>query len=354
MDTYLCDGPSDNNTTTTKDELMAFFKDMVVMRRVEIMSDGMYKAQKIRGFCHLYDGQEAVCVGIEAALSYDDSIITSYRDHCWHIARTADRAQGIKECFGELLGKATGCSHGKGGSMHMYQRETNFYGGNGIVGAQCPVGTGLAFAKQYKGTDHVAVTLYGDGAANQGQLFEAMNIAALWKIPIIYVCENNHYGMGTAINRAAAEQEFYKRGQYIPGIKVDGQDVLAVREAFKYAAGHCRAGEGPFVIEADTYRYHGHSMSDPGVGYRDRKEIQHQRKTRDPIEMTKNRLMETFSVPKEELKAVESEMNSLVENIAQSVESDPEPPLNIMYEDIFEEVETFVRGVELSKSFTKS
>ena len=253
---------------TNKKELVGYFSEMYALRRMEIAADVLYKSKLVKGFCHLYDGQEAINIGIEAAATMKDSIVTSYRDHTWQVTR-GDSMQNV---LGELMGKFCGPAKGKGGSMHMYRAHNNFFGGNGIVGAQVPLGAGLAFAHKYKGDGGCCFALYGDGAANQGQLFEACNLAALQKLPLIFVCENNQYGMGTAKGRSSADTRYYARGQYIPGIKVDGMNVLAVREAVKIAMAHATT-EGPVMMEMDTYRYHGHSMSDPGITYRSRDEV---------------------------------------------------------------------------------
>ena len=254
--------------TVTKDELWAYFNEMATTRRLEILSDQLYKKREIRGFCHLYDGQEAISTGMEAGMTRQDCLITAYRCHAQALAR-GDTTYKI---LAEMMARKTGSSLGKGGSMHYYSSKNNFYGGNGIVGAQVPVGTGLAFALKYSKKPNFAVAMYGDGAANQGQLFEASNIAGLWKLPMIYLCENNTYGMGTSQDRAAHNTNFYMRGDRIPGLKIEAQNVLMVRETIKWA-GKFVQQNGPLFIEASTYRYHGHSMSDPGISYRDKSEV---------------------------------------------------------------------------------
>eukprot|EP00475_Leptophrys_vorax_P041477 TRINITY_DN78224_c0_g1_i1.p1 TRINITY_DN78224_c0_g1~~TRINITY_DN78224_c0_g1_i1.p1 ORF type:complete len:420 (+),score=30.18 TRINITY_DN78224_c0_g1_i1:145-1404(+) len=326
---HRVDPPSTSVTTTPK-ELIKFFYDMFLMRRLEISSDSLYKAKLIRGFCHLYDGQEAVCVGMESALTYDDCIITSYRDHCTHIGRGGTPL----EVIAELMGRVAGCSKGKGGSMHMYNKASNFYGGNGIVGAQTPLGAGLAFGQKYSNVPGVTLALYGDGAANQGQLFEAMNISALWDLPVIYVCENNHYGMGTAEWRAAKSPEFYCRGDYVPGLKVDGMDALAVKQAVAFAKAHALKN-GPIVLEMDTYRYHGHSMSDPGSTYRTREEISGVRQERDPIERIRKLLLSKEIVSTAELKSLEKEAKASIDSDIEKAKASPFPESKELYTDTF-------------------
>lgn len=289
--------------TTNKEELMSYLVRMIKMRRTELEADRLYKGKMIRGFCHLYDGQEAIPEGMEAGLTYDDCLITAYRDHCQAIAR-GDTPYRI---IAEMVQKKTGSSGGKGGSMHYYNSKNNFYGGNGIVGAQIPVGVGLAFALKYKKMPNVAITMYGDGAANQGQAFEAANMAALWKLPCIFICENNLYGMGTANARAAANTKYYTKGDTIPGYKIDAQNVLIVRETMKWSKKFA-IENGPLYIEYETYRYHGHSMSDPGVTYRTREEIKHVRDFRDPIMLCKHMLMENNWATEKELKELEKDL----------------------------------------------
>src|SRR5271168_3708258 len=268
---------------------------------MEMAADRLYKEKKIRGFCHLSTGQEAVAVGIEHAIDKSDSVITAYRCHGFAMMRGG----AVKSIIGELLGRRAGIAYGKGGSMHMF--APGFYGGNGIVGAQVPVGAGLAFASQYMNKPNVTVALYGDGASNQGQVFEAFNMAKLWNLPIIFGCENNRYGMGTSAARSSALTEYYKRGQYIPGLKINAMDVLAVKAAVQYGKEYTTNGNGPLVFEYVTYRYGGHSMSDPGTTYRTREEIHRMRSTNDPIAGLKQKLIEWNVTTEEELKAIDKD-----------------------------------------------
>eukprot|EP00667_Euglena_gracilis_P009673 EG_transcript_9827 len=327
-------GPNDF-TEVTVDQIKRFHTDMVRIRRMETKASQMYTQKKIRGFCHLYIGQEAVCVGMESSLTFKDAIITAYRDHAWHLTRGGT----ITEVIAEMQGKAAGCSKGKGGSMHMYKAANNFYGGNGIVGAQCPVGAGIAFGLAYedpKAPKGVCLSLYGDGAANQGQLFEAMNMASLWKLPVIFVCENNQFAMGTSVKRGSAQQVFYKRSDYIPGLWVDGMDVLACREGMRYAKEWCMAGNGPVCMEMQTYRYMGHSMSDPGTSYRTRDEVQKVKEERDCISKLSSRLIAEGISTEAELKTVEKETNKEVDKEIAAVEALPPTPFEEIGRDIFD------------------
>ncbi|WAR07517.1 ODPA-like protein [Mya arenaria] len=316
----LTEGPS-RTVTMTKEEGMQFYREMVTIRRLETVAANLYKSKAVRGFCHLYSGQEACCVGMEAALTKEDAVITAYRAHGWAYIRGIS----LVGVLAELTGRQSGCARGKGGSMHMY--APNFYGGNGIVGAQVPLGAGIALAYKYEKKPNVCLALYGDGAANQGQVFEAYNMASLWNLPCIFICENNGYGMGTSAGRSSASSQYYTRGDYIPGIWVDGMDVLAVRECFRWAKEYS-IKNGPLVVEAATYRYHGHSMSDPGTSYRTRDEIQEVRERKDPILKLKNRMIENGLATAEELKA-KSDAELPVEELYNSVMVDPPADMRI-------------------------
>jgi len=285
---------------------------------------------------------------MEAALTLDDHVITAYRDH----GHAISRGDTPKRVLAELCGKVTGCSRGKGGSMHMYKADANFYGGNGIVGAQVPVGAGLAFAAKTLGTGRVSVSLYGDGAANQGQVFEAFNMAYLWKLPAIFVCENNKYGMGTEAFRSSASTDYYSRGDYIPGIKLDGMDVLAVKAASVYSVEYVKK-HGPIVLEMETYRYLGHSMSDPGTSYRTQEEIAETRKSRDPISQVRERLLVNGIASKDEIAAINKEVKTEVDDAVQFAIDSPYPELGELYTNVFKE-KVPIRGVELANSFTPS
>ncbi|KAK2778312.1 alpha subunit of pyruvate dehydrogenase [Onygenales sp. PD_12] len=335
FETYELDPPP-YTLQTTKKELKQMYYDMVSIRRMEMASDRLYKEKKIRGFCHLSTGQEAVATGIEHALTKEDKLITAYRCHGFALMRGGT----VKSIVGELLGRREGIAYGKGGSMHMFTK--GFYGGNGIVGAQVPVGAGLAFAQQYNGEPNTTIALYGDGASNQGQVFEAFNMAKLWNLPVIFGCENNKYGMGTSANRASALTDYYKRGQYIPGLKVNGMDVLAIKAAVQYGREYTVSGKGPLVFEYVTYRYGGHSMSDPGTTYRTREEIQRMRSTNDPIAGLKQKLLDWGVTSEEELKAIDKDARAYVDAEVAEAEAmaPPEATPRILFED------TYVRGSE--------
>src|SRR3954464_9648336 len=308
------------------DELAAY-RGMLLIRRFEEKAGQLYGMGFIGGFCHLYIGQEAVVVGMQMALKEGDQVITGYRDH-GHMLATGMNARGV---MAELTGRRSGYSHGKGGSMHMFSKEKNFYGGHGIVGAQVSLGTGLAFANRYRETNNVSLTYFGDGAANQGQVYESFNMAALWKLPVIYIIENNRYAMGTSVARSSAETNFSHRGLSfgIPGEQVDGMDVRAVRAAGEKAVAWCRAGKGPYILEMLTYRYRGHSMSDPAK-YRTREEVQKMRTEHDPIEQVRHRLLEK-GMTEEALKKIDSEVRAKVNEAGEFATHDPEPEPSELY-----------------------
>ncbi|XP_016976795.1 probable pyruvate dehydrogenase E1 component subunit alpha, mitochondrial [Drosophila rhopaloa] len=323
----------------SREDALAMYTKMLEVRRMETVAGNLYKQRQIRGFCHLYTGQEAVAVGMKQCLRQCDSVITAYRCHAW----TYLMGVSMHEIMAELLGVRTGCSRGKGGSMHMYTE--NFYGGNGIVGAQVPVGTGVALAHSYRNDNAVCVVLYGDGAANQGQVFESFNMAKLWCLPCIFVCENNHYGMGTHEKRASAMTEFYMRGQYIPGLWVDGNQVLAVRSATQFALDYA-LNQGPIVLEMSTYRYVGHSMSDPGTSYRSRKEVQAVREQRDPIISFRSQIIALCLADEEELKILEDKTKKQVDKECNKASADKEVDLHELHTDIYaKNVDGKIRGV---------
>ena len=315
----------------TKEQEFAALRDMLLIRRFEEKAGQLYGMGAIGGFCHLYIGQEAVVVGMQMVLKDGDQVITGYRDHGHMLACGMD-AKGV---MAELTGRRGGYSKGKGGSMHMFSVEKKFYGGHGIVGAQVSLGTGLAFANHYRGNDHVSITYFGDGAANQGQVYESFNMAGLWKLPVVYVIENNRYAMGTSVSRASAQQDFSKRGASfdIPGQQVDGMDVRAVKAAGEEAVAWCRAGKGPFILEMQTYRYRGHSMSDPAK-YRTREEVEKVRHGQDPIEQVRNRLL-AAKVSEQDLKAIDAEVRDIVNAAADFAQTDPEPDAAELYTDVY-------------------
>jgi len=362
FETYKIDTAPSNSIEMTKEELMGHFQLMYTMRRMEITCDNEYKARNIRGFCHLYDGQEAVATGIQSAFEAEDSWITSYRCHCVLLARGGK----VSEVLAELFGNTGGSTKGKGGSMHFYSKKRNFFGGQGIVGAQVPVGTGLAFANKYNAKPgekmQVAIACYGDGAANQGQIWEAANMASLWNLPMIFCVENNHYGMGTSIDRHSSHSDYYKMGNHIPGIRIDGMNVLAVQEGMRFVKDYCGNGNGPMYVEMMTYRYHGHSMSDPGTTYRNREEIAFTRSTRDPLEFVKRTIIDAGFADAEEIKAKEKEIRKEVQKEVAKAKEFPKPELDAMFDYIHaaeihgekQDRPTHIRMPDYAKSFWKS
>lgn len=315
---------------TDRDALLHAYRTMVLIRRFEERAGQLYGMGLIGGFCHLYIGQEAVVVGMQMAIEEGDEVITSYRDHGHMLASGMD-PRGV---MAELTGRRDGYSHGKGGSMHMFSKEKNFFGGHGIVGAQVSLGTGIAFSNWYRGNDRVCLTYFGEGASNQGQTFESFNLAALMKLPVVYIIENNRYGMGTSIDRASASKDLSKNGVPwgIPGVQVDGMDVLAVHDAGVQAVAHCRAGNGPYLLEMKTYRYRGHSMSDP-ARYRTREEVQDMRAHHDSIQQARQKL-EAMGVDEAMLKSIEDEARTRVQEAAEFAQQSPEPDGPELYTDV--------------------
>ncbi len=316
----------------SSEELVKYYRNMLLIRRFEERAGQMYGMGLIGGFCHLYIGQEAVIVGVQDAMQETDSLITAYRDHGHILAVGTDP----KKVMAELTGRAGGVSKGKGGSMHMFDRKRNFFGGHGIVGAQVPLGAGLGFAHKYRGDGGVALTFFGDGAANQGQVYETFNMAELWQLPVVFVIENNQYAMGTSVERSSSETHFYKRGTSfrIPGYEVDGMDVLEVRAAAQDAIEWVRDGNGPIILEMKTYRYRGHSMSDPAK-YRTRDEVQKMRTDHDPIDHLRDMLIKSKAATEDDLKTIDKEIKSVVADAADFAQDSPEPDAAELFTEVY-------------------
>nr|WP_244427306.1 pyruvate dehydrogenase (acetyl-transferring) E1 component subunit alpha [Bartonella rattimassiliensis] len=315
----------------TKEEEIVVYREMLLIRRFEEKAGQLYGMGLIGGFCHLYIGQEAVVIGTLKAAKEGDQVITSYRDH-GHMLAVGMSPRGV---MAELTGRQGGFSKGKGGSMHMFSKEKNFYGGHGIVGAQVPIGSGLAFSNQYFGKDNVTLVYFGDGAANQGQVYESFNMASLWKLPVVYIIENNQYAMGTSVARASAETDFSRRGLSfeIPGIVVDGMDVRSVKGAADEAISWARSGKGPIILDMQTYRYRGHSMSDPAK-YRSKEEVQKIKEEHDPIDQVKSRILKKNWASEDDLKSIEKEVRAIVADAADFAQRDQEPDASELYIDI--------------------
>ncbi len=320
-----------SNTPVTKELLLSLYREMLMIRRFEEKAGQLYGMGLIGGFCHLYIGQEAVVVGMQSCITPKDAVITSYRDH-GHMLACGMNPNGI---MAELTGRIDGFSKGKGGSMHMFSTDKHFYGGHGIVGAQVPIGTGIAFAHKYRKNGALSLVYFGDGSVNQGQVYESFNMASLWKLPVIYIIENNEYAMGTSTKRSHATTELYKRGEGfgIVGKQVNGMDVVAVREAGLEAVAHVRAGKGPFLLEMKTYRYRGHSMSDPAK-YRSKEEVEDYKEHHDPIEGLKTRLIKEKIATEEKLKDIDKEIKAIVAEAADFAQKSPQPPESELWTDV--------------------
>src|SRR5277367_2089616 len=314
----------------TREQELVALRDMLLIRRFEEKAGQLYGMGAIGGFCHLYIGQEAVVVGMQMTLKKGDQVITGYRDH-GHMLACGMEAKGV---MAELTGRHGGYSHGKGGSMHMFSKERNFFGGHGIVGAQVSLGNGLAFSNWYRENDRVCLTYFGEGASNQGQVYESFNLAALFKLPVVFIIENNKYGMGTSVERASASHDLSKNGVPwgISSAQIDGMDVLAVKAAAEVAVAACRAGKGPYLLEAKTYRYRGHSMSDP-ARYRTREEVQMMRTQHDCIEGARHKL-EALDVEEKVFKSIDDEVKGIIQDAADFAQSSPEPDVSELYTDV--------------------
>lgn len=313
-------------------ELLKHYEDMLLIRRFEEKAGQLYGMGMIGGFCHLYIGQEAVAVGMQSALKKGDSVITTYRDHGLMITAGSDP----KSVLAELMGRKDGCSKGKGGSMHMFDLENQFYGGHGIVGASVPLGAGIAFAHKYKKKDNICLTYFGDGAANQGQVYETFNMAELWKLPVIFVIENNEYAMGTSVKRSSSMTELYRRGEAfgIKGRQVDGMDVLKVREAALEAVDFVRSGKGPMVLEMKTYRYRGHSMSDPAK-YRSKEEVSEMKEKHDPIETLGKLIQKEKFADEAKLKTIDKAIRERINEVVEFCKNSPEPDADELWTDVY-------------------
>ncbi len=323
---------ANGHATLSKKEMLSAYEEMLLIRRFEEKAGQLYGMGKIGGFCHLYIGQEAVAIGMKLAITKDDAVITSYRDHGLMLSTGSDP----KFIMAELMGRATGCSKGKGGSMHMFDTAKNFYGGHGIVGASVPIGTGVAFAYKYRGEKHLCLSYFGDGAANQGQVYESFNMASLWKLPVIFIIENNEYAMGTSVARSSATTELFRRGEAfdIPGVQVDGMDIFAVKKAGDEAVAHVRSGKGPIILEMKTYRYRGHSMSDPAK-YRSKEEVMEYREHHDPIDGLKNYLVKNGVANEESLKEIDKKIREKIQEAVDFAEASPEPDEGELWTDIY-------------------
>ena len=323
--------PPSDITKDNLDQILHYYRQMLLIRRFEEKAGQMYGMGLIGGFCHLYIGQEAVVVGMQAAIAEGDTQLTSYRDHGHMLASGMD-AKGV---MAELTGRIGGYSKGKGGSMHMFSREKNFFGGHGIVGAQVPIGAGLAFAHKYRGNDRLSLTYFGDGSSNQGQVYESFNMAALWQLPVIFIIENNQYAMGTSVARGSAQTDLYRRGESIgiEGVQVDGMDVLAVKAASDEAVAYVRGGNGPILMEMKTYRYRGHSMSDPAK-YRTKEEVQRVRAERDPIDQLREKILASGLADEDALKTLDRDVKDVITEAAEFAQNSPEPDPSELYTDI--------------------